>query len=174
MVEKQPYPNVPVYVVHPRDWEGHSWTLYRNYLLPISSNLEQNEKDAPMAGVEHTNTSPPVPSVDNEPTDTEPSGLVTSSTAGNISQGSPDQHAPLRHGYTYNPEQTPVEVLELWFAGRYQSAWDLECMGWSVHLSSFYILSVHCFLGKYGVNTLYLFHPMSAKHHSFWHGREFP
>ena len=40
VVEKQPYPNVPVYVVHPRDGEGHSQTLHRNYLLPISSNIK--------------------------------------------------------------------------------------------------------------------------------------
>ena len=30
VVEKWPYPNIPVYVVHPRDGEGHSWTLHRN------------------------------------------------------------------------------------------------------------------------------------------------
>ena len=40
VVEKWPYPNVPVYVVCPRYGEGHSWTLHRNYLLPISPNLE--------------------------------------------------------------------------------------------------------------------------------------
>ena len=36
VVEWKPYPNLPVYVVCPRDGEGHSWTLHRNYLLPIS------------------------------------------------------------------------------------------------------------------------------------------
>ena len=36
--EKQPYPNLPVYVVCPRDGEGCSQTLHRNYLLPINSN----------------------------------------------------------------------------------------------------------------------------------------
>ena len=60
VVEKWPYSNVPVYVVHPRDGEGCSQTLHRNYLLPISSNLEQNEKDAPVAGVENTDTPAPV------------------------------------------------------------------------------------------------------------------
>ena len=34
VVEKWPYPDVPIYVVCPRDGEGHSWTLHRNYLLP--------------------------------------------------------------------------------------------------------------------------------------------
>ena len=77
VVEKWPYPNVPVYVVYPRDGEGCSQTLHRNYLLPISSNLEQNEKDAPMAGVEHTNTSTPALSLDSEPADAELSGMVT-------------------------------------------------------------------------------------------------
>ena len=51
VVEKLPYPNVPVYVVCPRDGEGHSWTLHRNYLLPISPNLEQGEMDEPVVGV---------------------------------------------------------------------------------------------------------------------------
>ena len=43
VVEKQPYPNVLVYVVCPRDREGNSQTLHRNYLLPISPNLEQSK-----------------------------------------------------------------------------------------------------------------------------------
>ena len=98
VVGKWPYPSGPVYVVCPRVGEGHSWTLHRNYLLPISSNLEQSEKDVPMAGVEHTNTSTPALPVDSAPADAEPSGMVTSSTAGNTSQGSPDQPASLRPG----------------------------------------------------------------------------
>ena len=57
VVEKWPYPNITVYVVCTRDREGHSWTLHRNYLLPISSNIGQDEKDTPMAGVENYNTS---------------------------------------------------------------------------------------------------------------------
>ena len=65
---------------------------------PSVPTQQPDEKDAPMAGVEHTNTSTPVPPVDSEPADTEPSGMVTSSTAGNTSQGNPDQPAPLRHG----------------------------------------------------------------------------
>ena len=69
VVEKWPYPSVPVYVVCLRDREGHSWTLHRNYLLPISSNIRQDEKDKPMAGVENNNTSTPAPPVDSEPAD---------------------------------------------------------------------------------------------------------
>ena len=51
-----------------------------------------------MTAVENTNTSTPVPPVDSEPADAGLSGMVTSSTAGNTSQGSPNQPAPLRHG----------------------------------------------------------------------------
>ena len=98
VVEKQPYPDVPVYVVCPRDGEGHSWIPHRNYLLPINSNIGQDEKDAPMAGVENTNPSTPAPPVDSEPAEAGPSGMVTPSTAGNTPQGSPDQPVPLRHG----------------------------------------------------------------------------
>ena len=75
---------------------GHSWTLHRTYLLPISPNLQQIEKDTPMAGVKHTSTSAPVPSVDSEPDDAEPSGMATSDTTGITSQGSLDQPAPSR------------------------------------------------------------------------------
>ena len=90
VVEKWPYPNVPVYVVHPRDGEGHSQTLHRNYLLPINSNLEQGKMVEPMAGVRKNISLTPVPSVDNAPAGAGPSGMVISSTAGSIPQGSPD------------------------------------------------------------------------------------
>ena len=52
VVEKLPYPDVPVYVVCPRDGKGCSQILHGNYLLAISSNIGQDEKDKPMAGVE--------------------------------------------------------------------------------------------------------------------------
>ena len=97
VVEKWPYPNVPVYVVCLRDGEGHSQTLHRNYLLPINSNIGQDEKDTSMAGVENNNTSAPAPPVDSEPVDAGLSGTVTPSAAGSIPQGSLDQPAPLRH-----------------------------------------------------------------------------
>ena len=78
VVEKQPYPNVPVYVICPRDGEGHSQTLHRNYLLPISSNLEQSEMDKPVAGVGNDTSPTPVPPVSDAPVEAEPSGTVTS------------------------------------------------------------------------------------------------
>ena len=107
MVKKWPYPIIPVYVVCPRDGEGCSQTLHRNYLLPISPNLEQTEKDVPMAGVEHTSTSAPAPSVGSEPTDAELSGMATLDTTGNMSQDSLDQPAPLRHGTHTTQNQLP-------------------------------------------------------------------
>ena len=68
-MERQPYSNVPVYVVHPRDGKGCSQTLHRNYLLPISPTLGQTEKDTPVAGAEHASTSALAPSGDSEPAD---------------------------------------------------------------------------------------------------------
>ena len=67
-------------------------------LQPISSNIQQDENNAPVAGVESTMTSIPMPPVDSKPVDAGPSGTVMLSTAGITSQGSPDQPAPLRHG----------------------------------------------------------------------------
>ena len=98
VVEKWPYLNVPVYVLCPRDGKGHNWTLHRNYLLPMNSNVGQDENNAPMAGVENTNSSSPAPLVDSQPADAGPSGTVTSSAAGSALQGSPDEPAPLRCG----------------------------------------------------------------------------
>ena len=102
VVEKWSYPNVPVYVVYPRDGEGSSQTLHRNYLLPINSNIGKDDQDTPVAGVENNNTSTPVPSVDSEPADAGPSGMVTPSTAYNTPQGSPDQPALLRQSVQIN------------------------------------------------------------------------
>ena len=89
VVEKWPYPNVPVYVVCPRDGEGHSQTLHRNYLLPINSNIEQGKMDKPVVGVGNNISQTPAPSVDNMPA-AGSSGMVTSSMAGSTPQGSPD------------------------------------------------------------------------------------
>ena len=106
-MEKLPYPNMPVYAVCLRDGKGHSQTLYRNYLLPISSNTEQDVKDEPVAEVESTHTSTPVPPVDGEPADAGPSETVTSSAAGGTPYGSLDQPAQLRHGTQKTWKQLP-------------------------------------------------------------------
>ena len=90
VVEKWPYPNVPVYVVCPRDREGCSQTLHRNYLLPISPNLEQSELDKPVAGVGNDTSPTPVPSVSDAPIEAEPSGMATPSSMGSTPESSPD------------------------------------------------------------------------------------
>ena len=69
VVEKQPYPNIPVYVVHPRDREGCSWTLHRNYLLPINSNMEQDKADGTEERVKNNTSLTPVPSADSSSQD---------------------------------------------------------------------------------------------------------
>ena len=107
VVEKWPYPNVPVYVVHPRDGEGCSWTLHRNYLLPISPNLEQGEMDKPVVGVGNDTSPTPAPPVDDAPVEAEQSGMVTSSSAGSTPQGSLDQPAPLRCSTRTTRNQLP-------------------------------------------------------------------
>ena len=90
IVEKQPYPNMPIYVVCPRDGEGCSQTLHRNYLLPINPNIEQDEKDKPAARVGHTTSLTPVPPVDSVTAGAGLSGMGILSTAGSTPQGSLD------------------------------------------------------------------------------------
>ena len=63
VVEKWPYPNLPVYVVCPRDGEGCNQTLHRNYLLPISSNMGQDEADGSEDRVKNNTSPTPAPSV---------------------------------------------------------------------------------------------------------------
>ena len=89
VVEKQPYPDLPVYVVCPRDGDGHSQTLHRNYLLPISSNMGQDETDEPEGRVENDTTLTPVPSV------------------GSSTQSSPDQPTPVGCGIRTTRGQLP-------------------------------------------------------------------
>ena len=106
-MEKWPYPNVSVYVIHPRDGKGHSWTLHTNYLQPISPNLKQAGDDMPVAGVEQTRTSVPAPPIDSKPADSEPSGMATFNMTGNTSQGSQEQPVPLRCGTCTTWNQLP-------------------------------------------------------------------
>ena len=88
-MEKQPYPNIPVYVVSPVDREGCSQTLHRNYLLPISPNLEHGKMDKPVAGAGNDTSPTPAPSVSDVPVGAEPSGMVTPSSAGSTPESSP-------------------------------------------------------------------------------------
>ena len=89
VVEKQPYPNLPVHVLCPRDEEGRSQTLHRNYLLPINSNMGQDETDGSVERVKNNTSLIPAPS-------------VSSST-----QNSPDQPAPVRRGIWTTRNQLP-------------------------------------------------------------------
>ena len=52
--------------------------------------------DKPMVGVGNDTSPTPVPPVDDAPVEAELSGMVTSSSAGSIPEGSPAQPAPLR------------------------------------------------------------------------------
>ena len=154
VVEKQPYHNVPVYMVCLRDGEGCSWTLYSNYLLSISPNIEQDVKDEPVAAVEDNNASTPVTPVDSEAADAGLSGMVTLSAAGSTLQGSLDWLAPLR---------CSVQKTWNWLPWRYQnvglqadtSPSDI-CVDWSVYLLLCHILSVYHFLEEYSVNNTVL------------------
>ena len=107
IVEKLPYPNVSVYVVCPRDGEGHSQTLHRNYLLPINPNFEQGKMDKPVVGVGNDTSPTPVPPVGDAPVEAEPSGMVTLSSTGSTPETSPDQPAPLRCSTQTTRNQLP-------------------------------------------------------------------
>ena len=89
VVEKWPYPDLPVYVVCPRDGQGCSQTLHRNYLLPINSNMGQDETDGSEDRVKNNTSPTPVPS-------------VSGST-----QSSPDQPAPVICGILTTRNQLP-------------------------------------------------------------------
>ena len=168
-MEKWPYPNVPVYVVCPRDREGCSQTLHRNYLLPINSNIGQDDKDAPMAGVENNTTSTPVPPVDSEPADAGPSGMVTSSTADSIPQGSLDQTAPLRCSIwkTQNQLLWRYQNFGLLADTRPSNIWD-AWIDLCICLHVIFCLYTIFWRSTVWI-TLYLHHHAPAKDHWFWH-----
>ena len=113
VVEKQPYPNVPVYVVCPRDGEGCSQTLHRNYLLPINPNLEQGKMDKPVVQVGNDTSLTPEPPVGDAAVEAEPSGMVTSSSAGSTPEGSPDQPALLRCSTQTTRNQLPWRYQDM-------------------------------------------------------------
>ena len=90
VVEWWPYPNLPVYMVCPRDGEGYSQTLHRNYLLPISNNLEQVGDENSVAGVEPIDKPTPVPPVDSGL----PANRLTKRWPENLPNLPPQQHKP--------------------------------------------------------------------------------
>ena len=61
----------------------------------------------PMVGVGNDTSPTPAPPVDDAPVEGEPSGMVTSSSAGSTPQGSLDQPAPLRHSTRTTRNQLP-------------------------------------------------------------------
>ena len=82
MVEWQPYPNLPVYVVHPIDGEGCSHTLHQNFLLPISHNQEHEECENAVEGG-GSNEPTPVPYAEDallvdQLTESQPEGIPKS------------------------------------------------------------------------------------------------
>ena len=95
VVEKQPYPNLPVYVVCPRDGEGHGQTLHRNYFLSISSNMGQGEADGSEERVKNNTSPTPVPS------------------ASKSMQSSAGQPAPVRCGIWTTRNQLPWRYRNL-------------------------------------------------------------
>ena len=108
VVEKWPYPALPVYVVCPKDGEGHNRTLHRNYLLPINSNMGQDETDGSEDRFKNNTSLTPVPS-------------VSGST-----QSSPDQPAPVRRGIQTTRNQFPwrYQNFGLLTDARPTSIWD--------------------------------------------------
>ena len=98
---------LPVYVICPRDGEGCSQTLHRNYLLPISNNLEQAGDEpidqltlVPPAdsgllanGLAESlpESQPGLPTKQPDPVDLKLTGLTTSDTMSNNHQDGQDQ-----------------------------------------------------------------------------------
>ena len=131
VVEWWPYPNLSVDVVHPRDGEGCSQTLHRNYLLPISNNLQQvGDDENPVTEVEPIDRPTPVPPADSEllangltesqpeslPSslpkqhklvDLELTGLAASCIMSDESQAGQGQSAPLRYSAHTIRNQVP-------------------------------------------------------------------
>ena len=150
-------------------WERVQLALHRNYLLPISSNIEQDEKDAPVAGVENTNTSTQLPHVDSEHVDAGLSGMVTSSTAGNTPRVVQINlvHLDTAHEQPRTDFHGGTGISVCW-----QIPVCLASgMHWSVCVSVSMSYPVCTpFSGEVQCeHTLYLFHHMSAKDHSFQH-----
>ena len=135
VVEKWTYPNIPVYVVHPRDGEGCSWTLYRNYLLPINSNMGQGKADEPEERVKNN-------TIFNPSTICRPAFHKTVQI-----------NLLLLDAWHSEPPGTnlSLEVSKFWVVNRYQANWHLGCMGWPVCLFTHSSLVVHHFLGRCSV-----------------------
>ena len=148
VVEKQPYLNLPVYVVCPRDGEGCSWTLHRNYLLPINSNMGQDETDGSEERGKNNTSLTPVPP-------------VSGST-----QSSPDQPAPVRCSVWTTRNQLPWRYRNsgLLTDARPTSIWDAQV---DLHVCLCILVWLYNTF-KWGAvwNTLHWSQNMLAEHHS--------
>ena len=156
-------------MVCPRDGEGCSQTLHRNYLLPISPNLEQSEMDKPVAGVGNDTSLTPVPSVNDTPIEAELSGTVTPSLMSGTPENSPDWPAPLRHDTQTTRNQLPLRyqhesmciifMLCVALCQTYDSVNYAFCI---ISLNDFcpHILSLFCFMYRfhYILESVYWFH----------------
>ena len=180
VVEQWPYPNLPVYVVYPRNREGCSQTLYRNYLLPISNNLEQ-------AGDEPIDQLTPVPSAESglpadRPTERLPesqpglhtkqadpvnlnlTGSTTSDTMTDNPQAGHNQPAPLQQSAHTTMNQIPWRYQN--FALQQNTTnpgafdvWD------SIHTCLHLMVGLYnAFRKKYSIKALYL---KSVTHEQF-------
>ena len=104
--------------------KGAARTLHRNYLLPISSNMGQDETDGSEDRVKNNTSLTPVPS-------------VSGST-----QSSPDQPAPVRHGVQTTRGQLPWRYQNF---GLLTDTWTnkhLGCTGWSMSLFAYLNLAI--------------------------------
>ena len=186
LVEWQPYPNLPVYVVCLTDEEGHSHTLHRNYLLPICNNLEQEEGENAV-GRGGSNEPTPVPHVENllpvnqltksqlegipnsplkqcEPVDPGSTGPTSPDSMDEGPQADDDTPVPLRQNSRKMRNQLPwrYQNFPLWQSNILPSAFDI-LVGLCICL---HIMSClySIFMGKCSVRTLYLNHHRSARH----------
>ena len=69
--------------------------------------------DKPVAGVGNDTSLTPAPPVSDASVETEPSGMVTLSSAGSTPENSPDQPAPLRHGNQTTRNQLPWRYQDI-------------------------------------------------------------
>ena len=156
VVEKQPSPNLPVYVVYPRDREGHGQTLHRNYLLPINSNMGQDEADGSEERVENITSLTPAPS------------------ANSSTQNSPDQPATVRCGVQTTRNHLPWRYRNfgLLTDARPTGIWDAQV---DLHVC-LHILAWLYNTFKQGAvwNTLSWLQNMLAGHHSLEGPGELP
>ena len=175
-MDRQPYPNSPVYMVCPRDGEGHSHTLHRNYWLPIGTNLEQVGDKNSVAEVKPIDKPTPMPPADSglpvdRPTESQPESLpnllpkqhelvspeltrlATSDMARDRSQAGKDQPAPLRQSSCTMRNQLPwrYQNFVLQQNNTIHGAFDM----WDgLHTCLHLMVWLYCILEEYSAKTL--------------------